>query len=421
MDRKLERKLKAAGVQRRGESDAAAAAVCHALSPATARSPRCAATATTAPAADAVAKSAHPHQAPTVPDPAATAASLCAAAAASDARALDRLLHSCAARHIDSLDPNGRAPLHHAASHAGALETLLLAGADANTADSAKCTPLHAAAGMSDVHAVQLLLNHGADAGAADSSGRTPLAHAAAACRGHSEAVLALARHWPQLLAQRSWAGNTPLHELCDGLPSNSCGAALLALAEGGLLTSAALTATDSNGCTPLALAAAAGSDEAVGVLLGCWPSALHAYCQQCSRAAVRSFAPGGKADGDDEEEGDAGSWGSVEAVAAATRGHTCALGCAAAGQHYEVMLILMEAEASAAGLSPHILGRAVADARADVAGALLAAGLRCSPLRPLLAVVESDNAVLLRALLRAGEGAGGGAWAKVLSSLLPP
>lgn len=112
----------------------------------------------------------------------------------------------------------------------------------------------HEVAAMLDVHAV-LLLTNGADAGTTDSSSRTPLAHTAAACRGHSDALLALARHLPQVLAQRSWAGNTPLHELWGRQPSDSCWPALLALAEGGLLTSAAL-------------AAAAGSDEAVGVLL---------------------------------------------------------------------------------------------------------------------------------------------------------
>jgi uncharacterized protein len=74
----------------------------------------------------------------------------------------------------------------HAATSAGdhvAVEKLLVAGADANLAQSRGLTALHAAAARGDVKLVALLLRFGADAQRADETGKRPADYAQAA--GH--------------------------------------------------------------------------------------------------------------------------------------------------------------------------------------------------------------------------------------------
>jgi hypothetical protein len=75
------------------------------------------------------------------------------------------------------------------------------------------------------------------------------------------------------------------------------------------------------------------------------------------------------------------------------------------------VVLPLLAAGASAASLGRHVLLRAVAEGRADVASALLAAGMFNSSsscgggqAQALLAAVEKGSVQLLRALLDGGE-----------------
>lgn len=331
------------------------------------------------------------------------AAALQTAARAGDASVLAALLNDpCGARYVDATDAEGRTALYFAAAggHDAAAQALLLAGADADAADSQQQTALHVAA-ASNVSTVQLLLNHGADATKADAPGRLPLHIAAGACSAglasasKTAAALALARRCPAALQQRAQDGDTPVHALCRGYSWLAL-AVLGGLQKAGLLCAQVLTCTNKAGHTPLALAALCGEEETAAYLLPlCPPAAMGASCAACTAAAAAAG---------EEEQGDE-RWGSSASVAASCAGHTCALAAAATRDQHKLMLrIVGFCGASAAGLSSHVLGAAVADGRADVAVALLAAGLRCRPSLPLCMAVEAGDAAALRTLLRAGE-----------------
>ena len=288
------------------------------------------------------------------------------------------------ARQLDAADARGRTALHLAASggHLGAAEALLLAGADANASDAEGRTALHVAAGGGEESMVCLLLNHGASAAAADRRGRTAL-HAAAAS-GSAGALLCLARRSPHLLlAAQASSGDidTPLHTVCRRLKRDPSLLPLRALAAARLLTAQCLNAVDRCGCTPLWHAAEAGSAEAVRLLLGCGAAPSTPYCQPPCTAAL--VAP-------------ARSSGSL----------SCTLS-AAACHSWDVVLPLLAAGVRAARLGSHVLLRAVAEGRADVASALLAAGLDSSrggaEAQALRAAVERGSVQLLQGLLDGG------------------
>lgn len=324
--------------------------------------------------------------------------SLHGAAAAGDAAAVRRLLAGpTAARQLDQPGPDGCTPLHVAANsgHLDAAELLLLAGADANAGDAATgAAPLHSAAAAGDAHMVQLLLNHGADAAACDRQGRTACHRAAACCSAGSAngTLLRLARHAPRLLGQQalSGSGDTPLLVLCR-LPEGRCLPSLQDLASCGLLTDAALNTADAAGQTPLACAAAAGSVAVVELLLCCGarpsPSSPCRHARGCGRAQ-RNTAQGG--------------------LLQAADLCVCPLGAAAASGQYGCLLALLRAGAGAGQLSSIVLQRACQLGRADVAAALLRAGLQVRNTEAhqlLLVAVERGDEALLDALLGNGEG----------------
>lgn len=334
-------------------------------------------------------------------------AALQTAARTGDASVLAALLRDpCGARYIDATDAEGRTALHFAAAGGrdNAACALLLVGADAEAADRQRQTPLHAAAASCNACVVQLLLNHGADATKVDARGRLPLHIAAEACSGGPapaawQTVAVLARRCPATLQQRALDGDTPVHVVCRGQSWRALGA-LRGLQQAGLLCAQVLTCGNKDGRTPLALAALSGEAGTAAYLLPLCPAAaISGSCAACQAACACT-----PADSEEAAQGDA-RWGSALAVAASCAGHACALAAAAASRDYTLMLrIVGSCGATAAGLSCHVLGAAVADHRADVAAALLAAGLRCSPYRPLCKAVEAGDAAALRSLLRAGE-----------------
>ncbi len=323
--------------------------------------------------------------------------SLHAAAARGDTAALRRLLAGgAAAQQLDAPEPeSGRTPLHIAASlgHLAAAEALLLAGADANAGDATSgAAPLHSAAEAGDAAMVQLLLNHGADAAACDRSGRTACHSAAAGCSAGSAsaALLCLARAAPRLLSleAHSCCGNTPLHVLCC-LPEAQCLPNLQALASCGLLTAAALDIANAAGWTPLALSAAAGSAAVVELLLRCGASPSPSSTSQ-------------PAYGSEQQHGT-----QQYSLQQTARVQVYPLGAAAAGGHYSCLLPLLRAGAGASRLSCCVLEQACRRGRADVAAALLAAGLPVSGAEAqqlLLVAVERGDEALLAALLAHGE-----------------
>lgn len=281
-----------------------------------------------------------------------------------------------------------------------AAKQLLQAGADANTPNTRNGqTPLHAAAALPGgaPELICTLLNAGADLASMDSNGRTAIHVAAeAACRhtGSLPALLRLARHRPCLLGAAAGDGATALHAICHHLSADRSAAlqALQALASCGTLHSgaAALQAVDGAGHTPLALAAAADCLPAVQLLLSRGADPSTDTCLACSSGTQEVLAVNSP-------------WGSRVALQRSLQHHTCPLGIAVMRSSYAVMLALLRAGASAAGLADHALGRTIAVSRADAASALLASGLQCRNARPLAAAVERCDGRMLAALLDAG------------------
>lgn len=161
----------------------------------------------------------------------------------------------------------GRTPLHVAAERGNTsmLNLLLEHKADVDASDSGGLTALHLAAQHGFRTAVETLLAHGANVNAKTQSGTTALHFAAAnGFTAISEVLLAHGAD-PNMLAQNVQLG----HEVCSGSPlhvsaaRNDPGLATL------LLTNRAqVDLNNSEGMTPLLLAAQKGSVAAAEVLL---------------------------------------------------------------------------------------------------------------------------------------------------------
>jgi ankyrin repeat protein len=159
---------------------------------------------------------------------------------------------------VNSKDPAGSTPLHHAAGFGGldTLAFLLDAGADVNARNRNGSTPLHWA--IHDEAKVRLLLSRGAAIDIRQMEGRTPLYQAASLGNGHT--VL-------RMLLQKRADANVPL--------ANGRTPLMAAAARGDveamtllLDAKAKVDARDGAGETALMLAATAGNPQAVRLLL---------------------------------------------------------------------------------------------------------------------------------------------------------
>ncbi|PRW57737.1 ankyrin repeat [Chlorella sorokiniana] len=158
---------------------------------------------------------------------------------------------------INSTDRNASTPLHHAAfeGQLGSVRALLSLGANTRAVNSRKFTPLHLAASQGYTAVVQCLLVADASAaGAQDRDGWTPLMCAAA--KGHCNCINLLARVAHNLEA-RSIAGSTALLLAANAGEANAV-RTLLSLG-------ANPAAANDAGCTAAHLAAQ------------CAPSSVHA------------------------------------------------------------------------------------------------------------------------------------------------
>ena len=107
--------------------------------------------------------------------------------------------------------------IHVAASYGltGLVGRLLKKGADVNSINEDKVTPLHLAARTQERDLVQLLLKHGADVNAKDCNNNTPLATVARQFNGSPEiAELLLTKD--AIVETADWDGFAPMHGACE-------------------------------------------------------------------------------------------------------------------------------------------------------------------------------------------------------------
>ncbi len=111
-----------------------------------------------------------------------------------------------------TLDREGRAELHYAASEGDAarVRALLQAGADAGLEDRNGWTPLHFAARAQSVEIALLLFEQGAEVDPRDMHGNTPLFRAVFASEGRGDMIALLRRRGADPFAINV-AGQSPL------------------------------------------------------------------------------------------------------------------------------------------------------------------------------------------------------------------
>jgi ankyrin repeat protein len=161
---------------------------------------------------------------------------------------------------IHVADPDGSTPLHWAAYRAdpGAVERLILAGADVNARNDYGVTPLSLACTDGNAAIVEKLLNAGAEPDGAVRSGETPLMIAART--GSIDAVTLLLAYKADVNAKERWNGQTALMwAAAEGHAS----VAQLLIDHG-----ADVHASSNSGATPLLFAVRRGNVDAVLALL---------------------------------------------------------------------------------------------------------------------------------------------------------
>ena len=113
---------------------------------------------------------------------------------------------------IDTTDNNRATPLHWASAngHKDTVSLLIGKGADIDAADNNRATPLHWASANGHKDTVSLLIGKGADIDAADNNRATPLHWASA--NGHKDTVSLLIGEEADIDAKNN-NGGTPLHD----------------------------------------------------------------------------------------------------------------------------------------------------------------------------------------------------------------
>ena len=134
------------------------------------------------------------------------AADICAAAGGGDTDTVRSLLAGGLSSNVEG--PDGRGPLHFAASEGqvSVAELLLGHGAEANAKDDRGRTPLHLAAQRGQEGVAELLVDYGADVDAKDDGGHTPMNLAAGSA--HADRLRAL------LSSAQPEAGEEPAAEV---------------------------------------------------------------------------------------------------------------------------------------------------------------------------------------------------------------
>ncbi|HYO80007.1 MAG TPA: ankyrin repeat domain-containing protein [Bryobacteraceae bacterium] len=183
-------------------------------------------------------------------------ASLITSVRSNDAQAVRKLL-AANPRLINASDASGSTPLHHAAgfSNLSMLKLLLDDGADVNAANRRKATPLFWA--IADAAKVGLLIERGADVNARTVEGRTPVYQAAVIGKGVPTLRILLAKGASP--DTKTLPGSTPLMMAAG---RGNVAAMRLLLEKG-----ADVNARSGSGATPLMAAASDGSVEAVQLL----------------------------------------------------------------------------------------------------------------------------------------------------------
>jgi ankyrin repeat protein len=190
---------------------------------------------------------------------------------------------------VNTRDEDRNTPLHPAAisGTAEGVQLLITAGVDVNARNKSGYTPLHWAAALGTAETVQLLITAGADVSARSENGRTPLQQAAAL--GTAETIEALITAgaditakdelgrsvWDLAQTNEKLAGTEALWALAEALGkcARLCDykwweTATASDVQAELDAGANVNARDENGFTPIMISSAIGSAATVRALL---------------------------------------------------------------------------------------------------------------------------------------------------------
>jgi serine/threonine-protein phosphatase 6 regulatory ankyrin repeat subunit B len=178
---------------------------------------------------------------------------------------VEMLLHHVRGQGLQETDDNGWIALHHAAAkgHEEVVTLLLRAGANANSKDQAGCTPLMYAARRGHAGTIQKLGVYMKGEGLEEKGASGHAALHEAACNGHEDAVAVLLSMGAEANI-KAQDGTRPLMLACF---KGHVGVARMLLQHMG---GRGLEETQQSGLTALHLAAHAGHEKAVALLLGC-------------------------------------------------------------------------------------------------------------------------------------------------------